>query len=89
MLTELTTRYAQDRILDVTCAVELSAFDEPVFRDRVARAQAGVMHAPQMVFGLQGLGRSLAGAISAAVALLAGAPMRSSSRCRRCRINSV
>jgi ATP-binding cassette, subfamily B, bacterial len=41
MLSELTSRYAQDRILDVTCAVELSAFDEPEFHDRVARAQAG------------------------------------------------
>ncbi len=75
MLSELTSRYAQDRILDVTCAVELAAFDEPEFHDRVARAQAGVMHAPQMVFGLQGLGRSLAGTIGAAVALLAVAPL--------------
>ncbi len=74
MLSELTSRYAQDRILDVTCAVDLAAFDQPDFHDRVARAQAGVMRAPQMVFGLQGLGRSLAGAIGASVALLAVAP---------------
>jgi len=74
MLSELTSRYAQDRILDVTCAVDLAAFDEPEFHDRAARAQVGVMRAPQMVFGLQGLGRSLAGAIGAAVALLAVAP---------------
>ena len=33
------------------------------------------MRAPQMVFGLQGLGRSMAGAIGAAVALLAVAPL--------------
>src|SRR6266567_2006462 len=71
ILTELTTRYAQDRILDITCAVDLASFDEPEFHDRVARAQAGVMRAPQMVFGLQGLGRSLAGAIGASVALVA------------------
>src|SRR5579859_5300768 len=75
MLSELTQRYAQDRILDVTCAVELAAFDEPEFHDRVARAQAGVMRAPQLVFGLAGLGRSLAGAIGAAAALLAVAPL--------------
>src|SRR6266566_3033403 len=75
ILTELTTRYAQDRILDITCAVDLASFDEPEFHDRVARAQAGVMRAPQMVFGLQGLGRSLAGAIGASVALLAVAPL--------------
>lgn len=75
ILSELTSRYAQDRILDVTCAVELAAFDEPEFHDRVARAQAGVMRVPQMVFGLQGLGRSLSGAVGAAVALLAVAPL--------------
>ena len=33
MLSELTQRYAQDRILDVTCAVELAAFDQPEFHD--------------------------------------------------------
>src|SRR5919204_3419452 len=75
MLSELTSRYAQDRILDVTCAVELAAFDDPEFHDRVARAQVGVMRAPQMVFGLQGLGRAMAGAIGAAIALLAVAPL--------------
>jgi ATP-binding cassette, subfamily B, bacterial len=41
MLSELVSRYAQDRILDVTCAVELAAFDQPEFHDRFARAQAG------------------------------------------------
>src|SRR5262249_17298398 len=34
MLSELVSRYAQDRILDVTCAVELAAFDRPEFHDR-------------------------------------------------------
>ena len=75
MMTELTQRYAQDRILDVTCAVDLAAFDDPDFHDKAARAQAGVMRAPQLVFGLQGLGRSFAGGIGAAVALLAVAPL--------------
>jgi ATP-binding cassette subfamily B protein len=75
MMTELTQRYAQDRILDVTCAVELAAFDEPDFHDKAARAQVGVMRAPQLVFALQGLGRSLAGGTGAAVALLAVAPL--------------
>lgn len=75
MMTELTQRHAQDRILDVTCAVDLAAFDDPEFHDKAARAQAGVMRAPQLVFGLQGLGRSLAGGIGAAVALLAVAPL--------------
>lgn len=75
MLSELTARYAQDRILDVTCAADLAAFDQPEFHDRAARAQAGVMRVPTLVFGLQGLGRSLAGAIGAAAGLLAVAPV--------------
>jgi ATP-binding cassette, subfamily B, bacterial len=75
LLAELTSRYAQGRILDVTCQVELAAFDEPEFHDQVARAQAGTMHAPQMVFGLQGLGRSVTGTIGAAAALFAVAPL--------------
>ncbi len=74
LLSALTSRYAQDRILDVTCAADLAAFDQPAFHDHAARAQAGVMRVPEMVFGLQGLGRSLAGGIGAAVALLAVAP---------------
>jgi ABC-type multidrug transport system fused ATPase/permease subunit len=75
MLGELTSRYAQDRILDVTCAVELAAFDDSDFHDQVARAQAGTMRAQQMVFGLQGLGRSVTGTIGAAAALFAVAPL--------------
>jgi ATP-binding cassette, subfamily B, bacterial len=75
LLSELTARYAQDQILDVTCAADLAAFDQPDFHDRAARAQAGVMHVPTLVFGLQGLGRSLAGAIGAAAGLLAVAPV--------------
>jgi ATP-binding cassette, subfamily B, bacterial len=75
LLSALTSRYAQDRILDVTCAADLAAFDQPQFHDHAARAQAGVMRVPEMVFGLQGLGRSLAGGIGAAAALLAVAPV--------------
>jgi ATP-binding cassette, subfamily B, bacterial len=75
ILSELTSRYAQGRILDVTCAVELAAFDQPEFHDRAARAQLGVMRAPQMVFGLQGLARSMAGAIGAAAGLITVAPL--------------
>jgi ATP-binding cassette subfamily B protein len=41
MLSELASRYAQDRILDVTCAVELAAFGQPEFHDRVAGAGGG------------------------------------------------
>jgi ATP-binding cassette subfamily B protein len=75
LLAELTTRYAQERILDVACAVELSAFDEPAFHDRVARAQASVSRAPMVVFGLATVGMSLAGAAGSLLALLALQPV--------------
>jgi hypothetical protein len=55
LLAELTSRYAQDRVLDVTCAVELATFDEPDFFDRLARAQAGISRMPMLIFGLSGL----------------------------------
>jgi ABC-type multidrug transport system fused ATPase/permease subunit len=75
LMNELTTRYAQDRILDVTCEVELATFDDPQFHDLAARAQMGVMRCPQMVLGLTGIARSLAAGIGAAVALFVVAPL--------------
>jgi ABC-type multidrug transport system fused ATPase/permease subunit len=75
MLMELTTREAQARILDVTSAVELAAFDDSAFHDRAARAQAGAMRAPQVVHGLIGLLRSAAGTLGALVALVAIQPL--------------
>ena len=75
MLAELTARYVQSQILDITCAVELTAFDEPAFHDRVARAQASVGRAPMVVFGLATVGMSLAGAAGSVLALLALEPV--------------
>ena len=75
LLAELTTRHVQARILDVACAVELAAFDEPAFHDRVARAQASVGRAPMVVFGLATVGMSLAGAVGSLLALLALQPV--------------
>jgi ATP-binding cassette subfamily B protein len=75
LLAELTTRYAQARILDVACAVELAAFDQPEFHDRLARAQASMGRAPMVVFGLAQVGSALAGALGALAALLALQPL--------------
>jgi ATP-binding cassette subfamily B protein len=75
LLAELTTRYAQARILDVACAVELAAFDEPAFHDRVARAQASVQRAPMVVFSVAMVSMSTAGAVGALAALLALEPV--------------
>ena len=75
LLAELTTRHVQSETLDVACAVELAAFDEPAFHDRLARAQASMGRAPMVVFGLAMVGMSLAGAAGAVLALLALQPV--------------
>jgi ABC-type multidrug transport system fused ATPase/permease subunit len=75
MLMELTTHEAQARILDVTAAVELAAYDDPAFHDRAARAQAGAMRAQQVVHGLIGLLQASAGMLAGLVALAAIQPV--------------
>ena len=75
LLAELTSRYAQDRVLDVTCAVELAAFDEPHFFDRVARAHAGISRVPMLIFSLSGLMHAVSGSIGALAALIAIQPL--------------
>ncbi|HET7486888.1 MAG TPA: ABC transporter ATP-binding protein [Acidimicrobiales bacterium] len=46
LLVELTSRHAQGRVLDVAAAVELEAFDNPDFHDRLQRAQSGATSRP-------------------------------------------
>lgn len=75
LLAELTSRHAQTRILDGACGVELSAFDDPAFHDRVARAQAAVFRAQQVVHGIVGLTQATAGAVGSLVALAALEPL--------------
>jgi ATP-binding cassette subfamily B protein len=75
LLAEVTSRYAQDRVLDVTCAVELATFDAPHFFDRLARAQAGIFRMPMLIFGLSGLLRSISGSIGALAAVIAIQPL--------------
>jgi ATP-binding cassette subfamily B protein len=75
MLMELTTHEAQARILDVTAAVELAAYDDPAFHDRAARAQAGAMRAQQVVHGLIGMLRASAGTLGGIIALAAIQPV--------------
>src|SRR5918997_5700664 len=73
MLSELVSRYAQQRILDVTCAVELEAFETPAFHDRLQRASMSAPFRPyQLVQGLVRLGAAamgIAGVCAAPAAL--------------------
>ena len=75
LMSELTSRHAQGQILDVACAVELSAFDDPGFHDRVARAQAAVFRAQQVVHGIVGLTQAAAGAAGSLIAIAALQPL--------------
>jgi ATP-binding cassette, subfamily B, bacterial len=75
LLGELTARHAQARILDVACAVELSAFDDPSFHDRVARAQAAVFRTQQVVHGVVGMAQATAGVAGSLIALAALQPL--------------
>ena len=74
LLSELVTRYAQGRILDIACRVELEAYERPAFHDRLARAQLGLHRSHQTVFSLVMLGGSVAQAIGSLVALIAVQP---------------
>jgi ATP-binding cassette subfamily B protein len=74
LLSELVSRYAQGRILDIACRVELEAYELPGFHDRLARAQLGLHRAHQTVFSLVMLGGSVAQAAGSLAALLAVQP---------------
>lgn len=75
LMTELTGRHAQARVLDVACAVELEAFDDPAFHDRVARAQSATQRCDQAVWGLAALLQAVTGAAGSVLALLALQPL--------------
>jgi ATP-binding cassette subfamily B protein len=72
LLGELVGRRALDRVIDVTVSVDLLAFEDPAFHDRLRRAQMqGQWRAMQTVTGLLGLvGAAVAGI--GIVAALAG-----------------
>jgi ABC-type multidrug transport system fused ATPase/permease subunit len=63
LLGELVGRRALDRVIDVTVSVDLLAFEDPAFHDRLRRAQAqGQWRAMQTVTGLLGVvGAAVAG----------------------------
>jgi ATP-binding cassette subfamily B protein len=75
ILAELTSRYAQGRIIDVAGAVELEAYERPAFHNRLVRAAGGGQFRPwQVVEGLTGLAGAAVGITGVAVALLALQP---------------
>jgi ATP-binding cassette subfamily B protein len=76
VLSELVARYAQRRILDVTCAVELEAFDTPGFHDQLQRASMSAPFRPyQLVQGLVSLAGAVLGIAGVCLALAALEPL--------------
>ncbi|HUP72460.1 MAG TPA: ABC transporter ATP-binding protein [Acidimicrobiales bacterium] len=56
ILSELVGRYATNRVLDVSTAVDLLAYESPAFHDRLQRAQVNAATRPlQMVNGVLGV----------------------------------
>jgi ATP-binding cassette, subfamily B, bacterial len=76
VLGELVSRRAFDRVLDVATGVDLLAFEEPDFYDRLARARAqGMFRSLQTVNGLLGLLGGAVAAVGIVAALTALQPL--------------
>jgi len=75
LLGELCERHAQSQLLEVATRATLGAFDDPLFHDRLRRAQMGLMRTPQIVFALTGMAGAVAGLLGAVGALLALEPL--------------
>lgn len=75
-LNELVSRYAIGRVLEVSTAVQLLAFETPAFHDRQQRALINAGSRPlQMTTGLLGLVGSLLAAVGIGAALAAIQPL--------------
>jgi ATP-binding cassette subfamily B protein len=76
VLAELVSRRALDRVIDVAVSVDLLAFEQPDFYDRLRRAQAqGTFRALQTVNGLLGLVGAGVAAVGIVIALAALQPL--------------
>jgi ATP-binding cassette, subfamily B, bacterial len=75
ILSDKVSRYVDGRVLDVTASVDLAAFDEPDFHNRVQRSQAGNKMSLTMVEGLFGVTRSALGVVAGLVVVAAIAPV--------------
>ncbi len=76
LLTELTSRHAQGRILDIAAVVDLEAFENPEFHDRLQRAQVGASTRPwMMTSNVVSLIGAVIGVVGLVVALVALQPL--------------
>jgi ATP-binding cassette, subfamily B, bacterial len=75
ILGELMSRHVQARLLEVTSAADLVAFDTPTFHNRVQRLRMSGSQPLNLVYGLSGLVGAVIGAVSVLVALIAIEPL--------------
>ncbi len=76
LLGELVTQYTQSRILDVTCTVELEAFEVPAFHNRLQLASESAHYRPmQLVQGLVALTGALLGITGVSLGLYGLQPL--------------
>ncbi|HEY7226348.1 MAG TPA: ABC transporter ATP-binding protein [Micromonosporaceae bacterium] len=75
VLGELVTRHVQGTVLDVTSRVELAAFDDPEFHNRVERVGIGNGQALRLIDGLAGVAAAFFGVVGALAGIVAMAPL--------------
>ncbi|MEO6628283.1 MAG: ABC transporter ATP-binding protein, partial [Aquihabitans sp.] len=76
LLTELVSREATGRILEVACAVDLEAYETPAFHDRLERARFNANNRPVMaVNGLLGMANAVVATIGVAIGLFVLHPL--------------
>lgn len=75
ILGEMVSRYVEQRLLDVTTAVALEAFDTPAFHNRLQRVHANAHQPLNLAFGVSGLAGAVVGTLGVVVGLAAIEPI--------------
>lgn len=75
ILGELVARHVEEGLLDVATEVELVAFDDPSFHNRLERARSARHQPMNLVFGISGLGKAVIGVAGVTIALIAIEPI--------------
>ena len=75
ILGELVSRYMHGHALEIASRVELAAFEQPEFHNRLQRVQSGTQQPLNMVYGVSGLISALVGVIGVSAALVAIEPL--------------
>jgi ATP-binding cassette, subfamily B, bacterial len=75
ILGEVVARHVEEKLLDVATAVDLAAFDDPAFHNRLERARIARGQPMNLVFGISGLAKAAIGVVGVTIALVAIEPV--------------